>query len=71
MSQPFFTPDLPGTKVICLLLAAGCLLLALRFMRQALAPVGPIVRALVAAVIVTAAIGAGLIFVTAAAVFGH
>jgi hypothetical protein len=53
-----------------LVLAAFLLVIALRFMKRALAPVGTLVHAVAAATPVVFAIGAALAFLVAAAVSG-
>jgi hypothetical protein len=62
----------PGSHALLYLFIAGlCLVLALRAMRAALAPIGQLVQAVVAAALVALAIGAALVLLTAAAVSGH
>ncbi len=56
--------------IVYLVLAALALLFALRLMRRAMAPVGALVQAAVAAVAVAFAIGLAFVFVVAAAVSG-
>lgn len=60
-------PELSQHSWILLLAAALCLTLALRWMRKALAPIGPLIHAVTAVTLVVLAIGAALIFVVAAA----
>jgi len=54
-----------------LLVAALCLIFALMAMRKALAPIGQLVQAVAAAALVALAIGASLVFLTAAIFAGH
>jgi hypothetical protein len=55
---------------VYVLVAVLCLLLAVHFMRSALAPIGPLVHAVVAVALVALAIGAALVFLTAALLGG-
>lgn len=62
---------LRGEQPVYLLLAAASLLIALVFMRQALAPVGALVRAVAAAAVVALAVSIALILLAAAALSGR
>jgi hypothetical protein len=65
-------PHQLGNHAVLYMLVAGlCLVLALRFVRAALAPIGPLVHAVAAAALVALAIGAALVFLTAAAFSGR
>jgi hypothetical protein len=57
--------------LLYLLIAAICLILALRAMRRALAPIGQLVQAVAAAALVALALGAALVLLTAAVLSGH
>src|SRR5215213_3822339 len=57
--------------LVFLVLAAFFLLIALRFMRRALAPVGALVQAVAAAALVAVSIGAALVLLAAAAFITH
>ncbi len=61
---------LQGHSLVYLLCAAFCLVFALRLLRRMLAPVGPLLQAAAAAVLVAVAIGAALVLLAAAAVSG-
>lgn len=64
-----FDPNiLPGRSLFYLAVAGLSLILALRLMRRALAPIGALVQAATAALLVAVAIGAALVLVTAAVV---
>jgi hypothetical protein len=63
--------SLGAHALLYLLVAALCLIFALRFMRTALAPIGPLLQAVAAAALVALAIGAALVFLTAAAFSGR
>jgi len=52
------------------LVAGLCLLLALRFLKNALAPIGPLVQAVAAAALAALAVGAALVFLTVAVLGG-
>jgi hypothetical protein len=61
--------DPAGTQdLLYLLLAAALLLLALRFMKRAVAPIGALIEAVAAAASVAFAVGAALVLVVATAV---
>jgi hypothetical protein len=62
--QPQFLRD---HGLIYLGIAALCLVVALRYLKRALAPIGPLVQAMAAVAIVTLAVSAALVFVVAAA----
>jgi hypothetical protein len=65
-------PALPVDRpVVYLVLAALALLVALRFAKRALAPMGAILEAVVAAAVVSFAIVAALAFIGAAALSAH
>jgi hypothetical protein len=57
--------------VLSLMIAGVCLLLALRYMKKALQPVGALVQAAAAAALVAFSIGAAFVLLTAAALSGH
>jgi len=57
----------PG--LLPLLVAGLCLLLALRFLKSALEPIGPLVHAVAAAALVALTVGAALVLL-AVALFG-
>jgi hypothetical protein len=57
--------------LLYLVVAGVCLVLALRLMKRALAPIGLLVRPVAAAVLAALAIGTALAFLTAAAVSGR
>jgi hypothetical protein len=57
--------------LLYLVLAALFLLVALRFMKRALAPVGALVQAVAAAALVAVSIGAALVLVAVAAFTTH
>jgi hypothetical protein len=57
--------------LVFLVLAAFFLLIALRFMKRALAPVGALVQAFAAATLVAVSIGAALVLLAAAAFGTH
>jgi hypothetical protein len=63
--------DTGDHAVLYLLIAGGCLLLALRFVKRALQPVGQLVHAVAAAALVAFSIGAALVLLAAAALSGH
>jgi hypothetical protein len=71
MRDAFRIPDLPGSAALYLVSAALCLVVALLFVRRALAPIGALVEAVVAAAMVALAIGAALVLLTAAALAGQ
>jgi len=54
-------------RLLYLIVAALCLVAALRFLRRALAPIGVLVQVTAAAAMVGLAVGAALVFLTAAA----
>ena len=64
------SPALPDLGPLYLVLAAFLLLIALRFMKRALAPIGALVQAVAAAALVVFTIGAALVFLVAAAISG-
>jgi hypothetical protein len=57
--------------IVYLVLAALSLLLALRFMKRALAPIGALVQAVAAAAMVAVSVGAALVLLAAAAFTTH
>jgi len=57
--------------IVYLTLAAVALLIALRLMKRALAPIGALVQAVAAAAVVAFTIGLALVLVVAAAFSGH
>jgi hypothetical protein len=57
-------------RIVYLVLAALALMIALRFMKRALAPIGTLVRAVAAAAVVAFTIALALVLVAAAA-FTH
>jgi hypothetical protein len=62
---------LPENGLLYLFLAAVSLLVALRFVKRAMAPIGTLVRAVAAAAGVAFAIGVALAFVAAAVLNGR
>jgi hypothetical protein len=64
-------PALHAPRLLYLALAAVLLVIALRFVRRALAPIGALVQAVAAAAVVAFATGLALILVVAAALSGH
>jgi hypothetical protein len=62
---------LPGPELLYLILAAICLLIALRFMRRTLVPIEALVDALVAAAVVAFTIGIALVLLVAAVLSGR
>jgi hypothetical protein len=70
--DPGLPADQLGTHALLyLLIAALCLVLALRAMRRALAPIGQLVQAVAAAALGALAVGAALVLLTAAAISGR
>jgi hypothetical protein len=67
----FLAPMSSGHGLAYLVIAGVCLVVALRFMKRSLAPIGMIVHAVAAAAVVALAIGAALVFLTAAALSGR
>ncbi len=59
-----------GRQSLYLLAAAICLVVALRFLKRALAPIGVVVQVVAAALVVAVAVAAALAFLAAAAVVG-
>jgi hypothetical protein len=64
-------PIPPGGSVPYLVLAVALLIIALHFVRRALAPIGDLVQAIAAAAVVAFAIGIALVLVTAALLSGR
>jgi hypothetical protein len=60
----------PDRHTLYLLAAAACLVVALTFLKRALAPIGVAVRVVAAALVVAVAVAAALAFLAAAAVAG-
>jgi hypothetical protein len=48
-----------------------CLIIALRFIKRALVPIGPLLQAIAATAVITLAIGAALVLLIAALLSGH
>jgi hypothetical protein len=67
-SEPAFLRD---RALVYLVIAGVCLLVALRFLRRVLAPIGLLVHAIAAVAIVTLAVSAALLFLAASALSGH
>jgi hypothetical protein len=65
--EPEFLRD---HAAVYLFIAAICLIIALRYLRRALIPIGPLVRVVAAVAVVALAIGAALVLLTAAALSG-
>jgi len=61
---------LEGPAALYLIIAMLCLVVALRALRQALVPLGPLLQAIAAAAAITLAIGAALVLLTAALLNG-
>ena len=64
-------PAILDGKLLVLIAAAFFLLIALRFMKRALAPIGALVQAVAAAALVAVSIGAALVLLAAAAFTTH
>jgi hypothetical protein len=62
---------LEGPAVLYLVIAIVCLIVALRFLKRALVPLGPLLQAIAATAVITLAIGAALVLLTAALLSGH
>jgi len=62
---------LEGSAVLYLIIAMLCLVVALRFIKRALVPIGPLLHAIAATAVVTLAIGAAVVLLTAALLSGH
>ncbi len=67
----FTTANLHGHGLVLLLIAAACILIALRLLRTVVAPLGQLVQAVAAVAAVALAMGAAFVFLVAAAVSGH
>jgi hypothetical protein len=62
---------LEGSAAVYLFIAMLCLVIALRFIKRALVPIGPLLQAIAATAVVTLAVGAALVLLTAALMSGH
>jgi hypothetical protein len=62
---------LEGPVALYLIIAILCLVIALRFLRRVLIPIGPLLQAIAATAIVTLAVGAALVLLTAALMSGR
>jgi hypothetical protein len=74
MQTPVGTADLdglPGNTVLYLLIAGVCLVVALRYLRRALIPLGPLLQAIAATAVVALAIGVALVLLAAAVLSGR
>lgn len=63
--------SLDESALLYLVLAGVCLMIALRYLRRALQPVGPLVQAFAATAVVAFAIGIALVLIVAAAFHSH
>jgi hypothetical protein len=62
---------LEAPAVLYLIIAMLCLAVALRFIKRALVPIGPLLQALAATAAIALAIGAALVLMTAALLGGR
>jgi hypothetical protein len=62
---------LEAPATLYLIIAIVCLVVALRFLRRALAPIGPLLQAIAATAIIALSVGAALVLLTAALLSGR
>ena len=71
LSTQLTSGSLAANGVIYLVIAACCLAIAARLLKNLLVPIGPLVRAVTAMVVVIFCLGAALVLLTAALVGGR
>ena len=62
---------LQGHAVLYLVIAMLCLVIAMRFVKRALVPIGPLLQAVAAAAVVAFAVGAALVLLVASLMSGR